>query len=120
MRCTLVRDYRFEAAHHLPKVPEEHKCKRVHGHSYRVSITLEGEIDPEMGWLMDFAEIDEHVEPVIGKLDHRLLNDVPGLENPTCEVLAGWLWRELAKGLPVMTELSVSETESSRCIYRGD
>lgn len=120
MRCRLVRDYRFQAAHRLPRVPPEHKCSRVHGHSYHVSITLEGEIDPEMGWLMDFAEIDEHVDPVIGALDHRFLNELEGLSNPTCEVLVGWLWQRLAPELSMLVEISVSETESSRCVYRGE
>lgn len=120
MRCKLVRDYRFEAAHSLPNVPETHKCRRMHGHSYRVSVTIEGEIDPELGWLMDFAEIDERVDPVIKRVDHYTLNDLAGLENPTSEILARWLWQNIKPALPLMVELSVSETPDSCCIYRGE
>ncbi|ACY16005.1 6-carboxytetrahydropterin synthase QueD [Haliangium ochraceum] len=120
MRCQLSRDYRFEAAHQLPKVPPTHKCSRVHGHSYHLTITLSGDIDPEMGWLIDFADIDQVVDPVIERLDHRLLNDIEGLENPTSELLAVWLWRALAPGLPTLVEVMVAETPTSRCVYRGD
>lgn len=119
MRCQLVRDYDFEAAHSLPRVPEGHKCARVHGHSYRVSVVIEGEIDPEMGWLMDFADIDGHVDAVIAELDHRYLNELEGLSNPTSEVLAGWMWQRIKPGLAMMVELTVSETPTSRCVYRG-
>ena len=119
MRCQLTRDYRFEAAHSLPHVPPEHKCRRIHGHSYRIEVVIEGDVDPELGWVMDFAEIDRWVTPVIKQLDHRYLNDLSGLANPTSEVLAGWIWQHLAPKLPLMVELSVSETPSSRCTYRG-
>jgi 6-pyruvoyltetrahydropterin/6-carboxytetrahydropterin synthase len=119
MRCTLVRDYGFEAAHRLPNVPEGHKCARMHGHSYRLSIVIEGDVDPHRGWLMDFAEIDEHVGPVVRRVDHQVLNELAGLENPTSEVLAAWLWREIQPRLPLLVELSIAETASSRCIYRG-
>jgi 6-pyruvoyltetrahydropterin/6-carboxytetrahydropterin synthase len=120
MRCQLVREYDFEAAHRLPNVAASHKCSRLHGHSYRISITVAGEIDPQMGWLMDFAEIDGVVDPLIAQLDHRFLNEVPGLENPTSEILAAWMWRTLAPQLPRMVELVVSETPTSRCVYRGE
>lgn len=120
MRCRLLREYRFEAAHSLPRVPATHKCARVHGHSYHIEVVLEGEIDPETGWLMDFAAIDEHVDPIVAMLDHRMLNEIAGLENPTSELLAVWIWNRLAPQLPVLCEISVSETPSSRCVYRGD
>lgn len=119
MRTRLQRDYRFEAAHFLPKVPEGHKCARVHGHSYAVTIVLEGEIDPALGWVMDFAAIDEHVMPLVRALDHRVLNDVEGLDNPTSELLACWLWDRLRGSLPVLVEVQVAETPTSRCVYRG-
>lgn len=119
MHCRLERDYRFEAAHSLPRVPPEHKCARIHGHSYRVQIAVEGDIDPELGWLIDFAAIDAVVAPIIGELDHRNLNDLEGLENPTSEHLAGFLWARIAPNLPVLVEITVSETPSSRCVYRG-
>ena len=119
MRCQLVREYRFEAAHSLPNVPEGHKCARVHGHSYRVTVVIEGEVDPAMGWLMDFADIDGNVDAAIAELDHRYLNELDGLANPTSEVLAGWLWRRIKPGLELMVELALSETPTSKCVYRG-
>src|SRR3954464_13790341 len=91
MRTRLERSYRFEAAHFLPKVPPGHKCARMHGHSYAVDVVVEGEVDPERGWLIDFAEIDEHAMPVMRELDHQVLNEVAGLGNPTSELLAVWL-----------------------------
>lgn len=118
-RCELVRDYRFEAAHQLPRVKPGHKCARMHGHSYRVAVRLEGAIDPETGWLIDFADIDDVVEPVIGALDHRVLNDIEGLDNPTCEWLAVWLWDRIAPGLPGLAAIEVAETQDSRCVYTG-
>ncbi len=119
MRARLERSYRFEAAHFLPKVPPGHKCARMHGHSYHVEITVEGDVDPERGWIVDFADIDEHVMPLIKQLDHQVLNEIEGLANPTSELLAGWLWANIAPRLPVLAEVVVSETPSSRCIYRG-
>lgn len=118
MRSRLERTYRFEAAHFLPKVPAGHKCARMHGHSYLIGVTLEGEIDAERGWVMDFAEIDEYVSPLVRQLDHQVLNEIDGLANPTSELLAVWLWNKLA-ALPGLVEVVVSETPSSRCVYRG-
>lgn len=119
MRCRLSREYRFEAAHSLPRVPPDHKCRRIHGHSYRIEVIVEGDVDPDLGWVMDFAEIDVPVKAIIDRLDHQYLNEVDGLSNPTSEVLAGWFWAELAPHLPLLVELSVSETPTSRCTYRG-
>jgi len=120
MRCQLSRDYHFEAAHRLPRVPATHKCSRVHGHSYHVTLTLSGSIDSDMGWLIDFSDIDRVVDPVIARIDHTLLNEIPGLENPTSELLAVWLWREIQPRLPGLTEIMLAETPTSRCVYRGD
>ena len=117
MRAQLERTYRFEAAHYLPKVPPGHKCARMHGHSYQIHVVIEGDVDPERGWVMDFADIDEHVQPLIRRLDHQVLNEIEGLGNPTSELLAAWLWRELG-ALP-LREVVVSETPTSRCVYRG-
>jgi 6-pyruvoyltetrahydropterin/6-carboxytetrahydropterin synthase len=119
MRTRLERTYRFEAAHFLPKVPEGHKCARMHGHSYAITVVIEGDIDPEKGWLLDFSEIDEHVNPLVRRLDHHVLNQVEGLENPTSELLAVWLWNAIRSTLPILVEVQVAETTSSRCIYRG-
>src|SRR5258705_4899638 len=120
MRVELTRDYTFEAAHRLPLLPPEHKCYRMHGHSFRVGITVAGEIDPAMGWLVDYADITAKVEPVLMReLDHRALNDVPGLENPTSEMLCLWLWRRFAPELPGLAAITVHETCAARCTYRG-
>ncbi|HET7502891.1 MAG TPA: 6-carboxytetrahydropterin synthase QueD [Kofleriaceae bacterium] len=119
MSMRLERSYRFEAAHYLPRVPPGHKCARMHGHSYAIDIAIEGEIDPERGWVMDFADIDAHVAPLVRELDHRVLNEVEGLGNPTSELLARWLWQRLRLSLPGLCEVGVSETPTSRCVYRG-
>jgi len=120
MQVELTKEYRFEAAHRLPRVPADHKCFRMHGHSFRVEITIAGEVDEALGWLQDFGEISAIVEPMLKReLDHRTLNDVPGLENPTSEVLCGWLWRRLAPALPLLSAITVHETCAARCTYRG-
>jgi 6-pyruvoyltetrahydropterin/6-carboxytetrahydropterin synthase len=119
MRTRLERTYRFEAAHFLPKVPPGHKCARMHGHSYLIEIAIEGVVDPERGWVMYFAEIDEHAMPLVRELDHQVLNEVEGLANPTSELLASWWWQKLSSKLPGLAEVVVSETPSSRCVYRG-
>ena len=120
MRMILQRDYGFEAAHFLPRVPAGHPCARVHGHSYSVSISIEGQVNATTGWIMDFADIDAHVAPLMNQLDHRLLNEIDGLANPTSELLAAWLWMRLRERIPQLTSVEISETRTSRCIYRGD
>lgn len=115
----LERSYRFEAAHHLPHVLESHPCRRLHGHSYRITVAVTGFTDEQSGWVMDFADIDAVVEPVCAQLDHQLLNDIAGLENPTSERLAGWLWKRLAPSLPGLSAVRVAETRDSACTYRG-
>lgn len=121
MKVELNRDYAFEAAHRLPRVPAEHQCSRMHGHSFRVTITLAGEMDERMGWLVDFDAITKLVQPIIDdELDHRTLNDVPGLENPTSEVLSVWLWKRLRPLLPQLSGVTVHETCTARCTYRGE
>jgi len=116
----LFREFTFEAAHLLPHVPEGHKCRRLHGHSYRVVVHVEGPVDPHTGMVMDFAEIAAVVRPIVdGELDHRYLNDIPGLENPTSEVLARWLWERLAPLLPGLARVVVRETCTSGCAYDG-
>ncbi|MBI5710732.1 MAG: 6-carboxytetrahydropterin synthase QueD [Candidatus Eisenbacteria bacterium] len=121
MRVELARAFSFEAAHRLPMVPPGHKCARLHGHSFRIEVTVAGEVDENTGWLVDYGDIRAAVEPVLaGELDHRTLNDVPGLENPTSEVLCGWLWRRLQPKLPGLAAITVHETCTSRCTYRGD
>lgn len=115
----LVREFSFEAAHRLPGAPEGHKCTRLHGHSFRVQVVCEGEIDPTTGWLIDFGEIKRVFEPLLSRLDHRYLNDIEGLENPTAENIARWIWQRLKPELPVLTQVNLAETCSARCEYRG-
>lgn len=120
MRIELVKEFHFEAAHQLPMVPPDHKCFRMHGHSYRIEVMAEGEVDPQMGWLVDFGAVSAIVEPILKQeLDHRTLNDVPGLENPTAEHLCVWLWKRLQPLVPHLTAITVHETGASRCTYRG-
>lgn len=120
MRVELNREYAFEAAHRLPRVGPDHQCSRMHGHSFRFEIVVSGEIDPAMGWLADFDEISRIVEPIVrGELDHRTLNDVPGLENPTSEMLCVWLWTRLSPLLAGLSAITVHETCTARCTYRG-
>jgi 6-pyruvoyltetrahydropterin/6-carboxytetrahydropterin synthase len=118
-RFELRRSYGFEAAHYLPQAPDGHPCRRVHGHSYEVEIQVVGEVDEPAGWVIDFAEIDNVFEPVRELLDHRLLNDLEGLENPTSELLARWIWQRMGSALPGLAAVAVRETPHSTCIYRG-
>lgn len=120
MRVSLVHEYHFEAAHRLPKVPAGHKCSRLHGHSFKILLAIAGEVNPETGWLLDFGELDRLWAPLYEKLDHRYLNEVPGLENPTSEVLARWIWDALRPGLSMLTQVTVYETCDARCEYRGE
>ncbi len=116
----LVREFTFDAAHLLPNVPDGHKCKRLHGHTFRFRIHLKGEVDSQTGWLMDFGEIKRIVKPLIENyLDHYYLNDIEGLENPTSENLAIWIWRKLKPELPLLCKITVLETCNSACIYSG-
>lgn len=115
----LVRTFTFEAAHRLPSAPPGHKCARLHGHSFRVDLTCEGEIDARTGWLIDFADIKASFEPLLEQLDHRYLNEVPGLENPTAENIARWVWVRLKPELPLLAQVTVAETCNARCEFRG-
>ena len=116
----LYKDFSFEAAHRLPNVPDGHKCARLHGHSFRVRVSVDGPVGEKSGWVMDFADLKAAFQPVHDRLDHRYLNEIAGLENPTSEILARWIWRELLASLPGLAEIEVRETCSSGCIYRGE
>ena len=116
----LSKEFRFEAAHFLPGVPKGHKCGRLHGHSFRVEVTVRGKVDPATGWLMDFGELKEKFRPLEEQLDHHFLNDVPGLENSTSENLARWIWARLKATVPPLFAVTVHETCTSRCVYRGE
>jgi len=116
----LYKDFSFEAAHRLPNVPAGHKCARLHGHSFLVRVTVDGPVGERTGWVMDFADLKVAFAPLHDRLDHRYLNEIAGLENPTSEVLARWIWRELRPTLPALTEIEVRETCTTGCIYRGE
>jgi 6-pyruvoyltetrahydropterin/6-carboxytetrahydropterin synthase len=115
----LVKDFRFEAAHYLPNVPEGHQCRRMHGHSFRGEVAVRGNVDPHTGWLIDFADLKRVVDPIVARLDHYLLNEVEGLENPTSERVAIWLWERLLPSLPMLFRITIEETCTSRCHYFG-
>lgn len=119
MPIELRKTFQFEAAHLLPRLPKSHKCRRLHGHSFRVEVVVAGEVDPRLGWVMDYADLGEAFKPLWRRLDHHYLNEIPGLENPTSENLAVWIWQRLKPRLPQLTEIVVAETCLSRCIYRG-
>ncbi|MBL0926779.1 MAG: 6-carboxytetrahydropterin synthase QueD [Phycisphaerales bacterium] len=116
----IFKDFGFEAAHALPHLPEGHKCRRLHGHSYRLRVVLRGRIDPAMGWVRDFADVKAAVKPLIDDLDHAFLNEVPGLSVPTTENLARWIWQRLRPSLPELASVRVRETATSGVIYRGE
>ena len=119
MHVRLVKSFGFEAAHWLPTFPPGHKCRRMHGHSFRVDVVVQGEVRPEQGYLIDYGEIKTALEPIRKQLDHYCLNEIEGLENPTSEVLAGWIWDRIKPGLPMLTQIVVQETCSVRCEYSG-
>ena len=116
----IFKRFRFEAAHRLPNVPEDHKCHRLHGHSFEAIVYVEGPIDEDYGWVIDFADIAEVAKPLMARLDHYYLNEIDGLENPTSENIARWIWRGLEGSLPYMTKVAVSETCTSGCVYKGE
>ncbi|MCK6545580.1 6-carboxytetrahydropterin synthase QueD [Myxococcota bacterium] len=119
MRAEIVKTLTFEAAHRLPNVPPGHKCARLHGHSFRIEIRIGGDVDPHLGWVRDFADVKDAFEPLMKVLDHHYLNEVAGLENPTSENLAHWIWQRLIGPLPGLLEVTVHETCTSRATYRG-
>jgi 6-pyruvoyltetrahydropterin/6-carboxytetrahydropterin synthase len=116
----IFKEFTIEAAHWLPNVPEGHKCRRLHGHSFHIAIHVSGPLDAALGWVMDFAEIKAACKAIEEQIDHRCLNEVKGLENPTSENLARWLWEALCPALPLLSKVVVKETCTSGCIYTGE
>ncbi|MCL7960841.1 MAG: 6-carboxytetrahydropterin synthase QueD [marine benthic group bacterium] len=114
------KEFSFDAAHLLPNVPEGHKCRRLHGHTYTVRIYVRGEPDENVGWIVDFADIKEAFDPIRERLDHYYLNEIEGLENPTAEMLARWIWRRLEPRLDGLSRIEIQETCTSGCTYEGD
>lgn len=119
MSLELRKTFQFEAAHLLPKLPQQHKCRRLHGHSFQVELVIQGECDPDLGWVMDYADLSAAFKPLWEQLDHYYLNDIEGLENPTSENIAIWIWDRIMPELPLLTEIVVAETCTARAIYRG-
>ena len=115
----IFKEFTFEAAHRLPRVPEGHKCGRLHGHSFRVVVHVDGPVGAETGWVQDFADLKDAFEPLYRQLDHNYLNEIPGLENPTSEELARWIWQRLKPRLPGLSKVVVRETCTSGCVYDG-
>jgi 6-pyruvoyltetrahydropterin/6-carboxytetrahydropterin synthase len=120
MNVRLTKQFTFEAAHALPTFPEGHKCRRLHGHSFVVEVVVAGQVDADKGYLVDYGDIKAACDPLRKQLDHYYLNEIPGLENPTSEVLARWIWKRLAAALPQLSAIIVQETCTSRCEYHGD
>jgi 6-pyruvoyltetrahydropterin/6-carboxytetrahydropterin synthase len=115
----IFKEFTIEAAHRLPRVPSGHKCGRLHGHSFRIEIHVRGAVGADTGWVIDFADIKAAFSPLEKQLDHNYLNEIAGLENPTSENLARWIWDRLSPELPSLTSVTVRETCTSGCIYRG-
>jgi 6-pyruvoyltetrahydropterin/6-carboxytetrahydropterin synthase len=119
MRVRLVKTFTFEAAHFLPSFPEGHKCRRMHGHSFKVDVVVEGDIPAGQHCLIDYGDIKAVIDPIYDQIDHRCLNEIKGLENPTSEMIANWLWDRLRPKLNMLAEIVVYETCTSRCEFRG-
>ena len=115
----LIHEFRFEAAHKLPRVPEGHKCARLHGHSFKVELAIAGPVNPDTGWFIDFGDLHDAWKPLYDVLDHNYLNEVAGLENPTSEVLAKWIWERMKTPIPSLDQVTIFETCDARCEYRG-
>ncbi len=116
----IFKEITFEAAHRLPNTPPDHKCSRLHGHSFEVTLWVQGEIGADSGWVMDFADIKRAFAPLYDQLDHRYLNEIEGLENPTSEVLARWIWDRLKPDLPDLSKVVVRETCTAGAVYTGE
>lgn len=116
----IFKVFKFDAAHYLPCVPDGHKCAKMHGHSFRVEIHIRGKEDPAKGWVMDFADIAAAFEPILDQLDHKNLNGIEGLENPTSENLCRWIWLRLKPVVPQLSKIVVQESPESGCVYRGE
>ncbi len=115
----IYKEFSIESAHRLPNLPDDHKCSRLHGHSFHIRICVEGEVNPETGWIIDFSEIKAAYKPIFDQLDHYYLNDIEGLENPTSENLAKWIWDHMKPELPLLSKVIIKETCTSGCVYTG-
>lgn len=116
----IFKVFHIESAHRLPNLPPGHKCTRLHGHSFRIEIRVAGPLTDREGWVMDFADVSRAFTPIFEQLDHHYLNDIPGLENPTSEMLARWIWGRLKPYLPQLSAVAIHETCTAGCVYRGE
>ena len=116
----IFKEFHFEAAHRLPNVPAGHKCARLHGHSFHLRLYLSGPVGEQSGWVLDFSDIKQTFKPILERLDHYYLNEIPGLENPTSENIARWIWAQTKPLLPALSAIELRETCTSGCIYRGE
>lgn len=117
---TIFKQFTFDSAHFLPNVPSEHKCRQIHGHTYQLTIFIQGPLDAHLGWVDDFAVIKNEVKKIIEIVDHKMLNNIEGLENPTCELLAKWLWDQIRMKIPLLKKIELYETPTSGVIYEGE
>lgn len=115
----IFKQFTFDSAHFLPNVPEGHKCREIHGHTYRLTVFIEGDPDPKLGWVIDFAELKGAIEPIVKMVDHKFLNNIEGLENPTCELIAVWLWDRIKPKVPGLKKIELNETPTSGVVYEG-
>ena len=115
----IFKQFTFDSAHFLPNVPHGHKCKEIHGHTYTLTVYLDAALDEKLGWVADFAEVKHIISPIIDIVDHHLLNTIEGLENPTCELLAIWIWNKIKKEIPILKKIKLNETPSSGVVYEG-
>ena len=120
MTIILSKDFEFESAQALPSFPEGHKCRKVHGHSFKLTVSVRGKVNEENGIFYDHAVISKAMRPLVDQLDHAYLNEIPGLKNPTIELMCRWFWEKLSPQLPGLYELVLHETPRARCVYRGD
>ncbi|MCH2022547.1 MAG: 6-carboxytetrahydropterin synthase QueD [Saprospiraceae bacterium] len=116
----IFKKFTFDSAHFLPNVPDGHKCKAIHGHTYQLTIFIEGKLIKDLEWVHDFAQIKRIMDPIIGIVDHKLLNEIKGLENPTCENIAIWLWNKIKVEIPMLSKIELNETPTSGVIYEGE
>lgn len=116
----IYKDFSFDSAHFLPYVPDGHKCKNMHGHTYKIRVFIKGTPDPKLGWIMDFKELKDKVNPLIDQMDHKLINDIEGLENPTAENITIWFWHHLKPLLSNLSRIELYETPTTGVIYSGE
>lgn len=119
-KMKIYKEFKFDSAHWLPNVPAGHKCANMHGHTYTIQVHCEGEVDPNLGWVIDFNDVRKVVDPLIDLLDHKVLNEIEGLENPTAEMIALWFWNMVKPVLPELSNVVVKENPNNVCIYSGE